>query len=557
MARDDHLSLSGSSPSLAVPRDVRLAVAYMRRALTQRITATELAQLCGAPERTLHRHFLAFLGHAPLVQFRRMRLAAVREALLSPGESSASVTETATRFGFTHLGRFAGEYRRRFGETPSATLARGHAASVKGETGRDADRAGYPTIDGQSDGWLPYPARRRDAPSITVLGFRTDGGGLELQGFGESLAEHLAAALGQVHGFAVRLVHRPLGERDARAPVARYCVAGQVVHSPKGTVRVVLRLCDLSAGDRHLWGDTYDGTIGDLLGLQDRVVDATVRAVRPGIEAAEIECARRRPADDLRARDLVLRALPFVLAADPGSAMRALGPLEEAMHLDPDDPRPAALAAWCHTQLMLYDATDNYTAECVRTRQLADRAAALDPLGDPLVLTARGGVAMGTKRREEADTLLSRARAIDPGFGWAWERGGWLLANSGQSKAALDHFRRAMPLKGPRAPIANCLAGIGAAHCGAARFEEAALWTRRALAENPGAVWLNRVLAPCYLALGQRQAAAASVEQFRRAYPGITLARVMAVLPGNCEGGWGGEAERRVLDGLAALGMPS
>jgi transcriptional regulator GlxA family with amidase domain len=33
------------------------------------------------------------------------------------------VTAVAWRWGFTHMGRFAIAYRRRFGESPSATLA--------------------------------------------------------------------------------------------------------------------------------------------------------------------------------------------------------------------------------------------------------------------------------------------------------------------------------------------------------------------------------------------------------------------------------------------------
>jgi len=77
----------------------------MRRSMGQRLTATELAGSCCVPERTLHRHFLSFTGHAPLVHFRLMRLTAVREALLAPGDQTAAVTGIATRYGFAHLGR--------------------------------------------------------------------------------------------------------------------------------------------------------------------------------------------------------------------------------------------------------------------------------------------------------------------------------------------------------------------------------------------------------------------------------------------------------------------
>jgi adenylate cyclase len=247
--------------------------------------------------------------------------------------------------------------------------------------------------------------------------------------------------------------------------------------------------------------------------------------------------------------------MPFALAADPASARRALGPLEQAMGLDPDDPRPVALAAWCRTQLVLYDATDDPQAERYRARQLADRAAALDPFGDPLVLTARSGGAIAAHRCDDVGALLARAGAIDPDLGWVWERKGWLRAIHGEPEAALACFRRAMQLKGPRAPIANCLAGIGKAHFVAGRFEEAARWMNRALMENPGAVWLNRVLAPCFLAIGEQQAAARALDLLRRAYPGITLRRVETALPGVGEARYG-ETQYRLLEGLTALGLP-
>ena len=47
--------------------------------------------------------------------------AALRDA--DPGDGT-TVTEVALRFGFAHTGRFAAAYRRRYGQTPSATLRR-------------------------------------------------------------------------------------------------------------------------------------------------------------------------------------------------------------------------------------------------------------------------------------------------------------------------------------------------------------------------------------------------------------------------------------------------
>jgi tetratricopeptide (TPR) repeat protein len=162
---------------------------------------------------------------------------------------------------------------------------------------------------------------------------------------------------------------------------------------------------------------------------------------------------------------------------------------------------------------------------------------------------------MMARHREEAEALLARAQAIDPSFAWAWERSAWIRANYGEAKAALAHFRRAVPLKGLRFPMANCAAGVATAHFSAGRYEEAVSWFRRALAENPGAVWLNRVLVPCYLALGDRSAAYASLDRLRQAYPAITVDGIARNLPLSCEGRARG-ADGPIMNGLASLGLP-
>ena len=56
---------------------------------------------------------------------RTQRLRAVHEALRSAGRPQRpSVTQTALRFGFTHLGDFARACRQAFGEAPRRTLQR-------------------------------------------------------------------------------------------------------------------------------------------------------------------------------------------------------------------------------------------------------------------------------------------------------------------------------------------------------------------------------------------------------------------------------------------------
>jgi AraC family ethanolamine operon transcriptional activator len=90
-------------------------------------TTTSLATLCraaGVTPRTLARAFRAVHGTTPVHYLHALRLSEARQTLLAKGAHCSSVTEVATRFGFRELGRFAGEYREQFGESPSETLRR-------------------------------------------------------------------------------------------------------------------------------------------------------------------------------------------------------------------------------------------------------------------------------------------------------------------------------------------------------------------------------------------------------------------------------------------------
>ena len=105
------------------PRDVKRVIDYIEAHLEHDVTLADLVVQAGVPGRTLNEHFRVFAGEPPMAYLRLRRLEAARRALQSGEE--ISVTQVALRFGFNSLGRFAGVYRRAFGESPRETLKLG------------------------------------------------------------------------------------------------------------------------------------------------------------------------------------------------------------------------------------------------------------------------------------------------------------------------------------------------------------------------------------------------------------------------------------------------
>ncbi|WP_348788845.1 AraC family transcriptional regulator [Leifsonia sp. NPDC080035] len=103
-------------------RPVSRAVELMRSDPGHPWTVAELAADVSLSVRSLQEGFRRSLDTTPMTYLRRLRLDKVHHELSTAGPGTVSVTEVATRWGFVHLGRFAGEYARAFGEHPSATL---------------------------------------------------------------------------------------------------------------------------------------------------------------------------------------------------------------------------------------------------------------------------------------------------------------------------------------------------------------------------------------------------------------------------------------------------
>jgi TolB-like protein/AraC-like DNA-binding protein len=546
MRSSDHRNPEGLAHGRPIPSDLRKALRYMREDAARRISMVDLVAHCGVPERTLHKHFYAFMAASPLAYWRRLRLAAAREALLQ-GQNGVSVSEVATRFGFHHFGRFSQQYRRCFGETPSATLRRNRVAERER---LDRNRQDVPDHAGA----IEVTARgSRERPTVAILPCRVSSAEPGHRFFGECVAEGLGTALGQVRSLSVVVprssqgIGSPDPMRLARELGARYLMTGAIAQTGE-RVRITMRLLESTTGF-HVWGDTYDGEIGDLFGLQDRVTKGVMQAVLPHIRGSEIARAQRKRPENLDAYGLTMRAFPFVFVTSPVAARQALDLLNRAMEIDPDYAPATALAAWCHAQLVVYNGTHAPEQELKRSLLLSERAGILDP-EDPLVLTARCAVHTMAGQLDHAGVLIARVLALDPTFVWGWERSAWVRAYLGEPDAAIRHFDQATRLDS-RPPNPNRLIGIGCAHFDAGRYEQAAFWKRKALQEQPGTAWINRTLSVSYARLGERLAALDSLAALHRYAPDLTIGKIVAAIP------FTQDFLDRVAEGLDDLGLPA
>jgi AraC-like DNA-binding protein len=101
---------------------VRRAEDFFRSHLGERVSAAQLSSAARVSERNLRNAFYDVYATSPMRYLRLWQLHQARRALRSPRHPSASVTDIATSHGFHELGRFAGEYKALFGESPSQTL---------------------------------------------------------------------------------------------------------------------------------------------------------------------------------------------------------------------------------------------------------------------------------------------------------------------------------------------------------------------------------------------------------------------------------------------------
>jgi adenylate cyclase len=364
------------------------------------------------------------------------------------------------------------------GLKPTAEIP--HGQSTRRQTGRRIDRAiivvlvlalTYFVVD---KFWIPKRAlsvegeKALNAPataplpavisdkSIAVLPFIDLSEKKDQEYLADGMAEEILDLLAKLPG--LRVIGRTSsfqfkGKTDDLRKIgsalgAAYVVEGSVRKSGD-RLRITAQLIETRGGS-HVWSDTYDDTVDDVLKVQDRISIGLVRALQVTVGADDLQAPAILKSTE--AYDLYLRGRHALDSWDRTGFEKAVGYFQQALDLDPTAVRAAEWLALSQSNLAVWSFVPPREG-FERARLSAQRALTLNP------------------RSGGAHAVLASTNAV---YDWDWP-------------AAERESQQALTLE-PRNPFV--IGNVGFAQSAFAQPEESARLMSAAVALDPlNATW--------------------------------------------------------------------
>jgi tetratricopeptide (TPR) repeat protein len=143
-----------------------------------------------------------------------------------------------------------------------------------------------------------------------------------------------------------------------------------------------------AANDSHLWADTFDRKLTDLLSVESEVAKAIAEQLRVHLTGREEQVIAAKPTDNPEAYDAYLRGLAYNVqtAYTPANALGAQKYLREAVRLDPKFALGWALLSIADARGYITQSLEPTAALREEARQAAETALALQPnLGEAVL----------------------------------------------------------------------------------------------------------------------------------------------------------------------------
>ena len=347
---------------------------------------------------------------------------------------------------------------------PSSLLA-GRPLEPKGQHGRGWSvfiLAGLIALLVSASIWLAIrqtrPARELATPlnmvkSVVVLPFENLSGDKDQQYFTDGMTDELIAHLAKVRSLRVisrtsameyKGTHKTLTEiaRDLKVDAV---VEGTVLRSGN-RVRITAELVQV-ATDRHLWAETYQSQLGDILKLQSEVASAIVNEIRINLTPEEQQqLASTRPVSAEGYEDYLKGRFYWNKRTEEG-LNRAIEYFQLATQKDPHSALAFAGLADC------YSIIGSAIVGTVPSREVAPKAhaAALQALElDRSLAEAQTSLATVQFNYDwdwaAAGTGFRHSIELNPSYATAYQRYSLYLMALGQTQESLAQMNRARDL---------------------------------------------------------------------------------------------------------------
>ena len=353
--------------------------------------------------------------------------------------------------------------------------------------------------------------------SIAVLPFVNLSGDKEQDYFSDGLSEELLNSLSRINELQVAARTSSFyfkGEHTDLATIAQKLNVASVlegsVRRAGNTIRITAQLNNAVTGF-HLWSQTYDRDLSNVLQLQTEIANAVANALKVtllGDVAARIEVGGTR---DPAAFDAYLRAAKLSINSHDASDLQAAAAgFTEAIRLDPH-----YALAFAGRSISLEDFASTYaTGSSVRTsfdkaRADADMAVSLASELAESHLALAFVFEQGTLDFARAKQEYDRAHALAPGSERVIRNYGLFAVLMGQTDRGLAALRRAVALD-PLGFNTHRFLGHGLIY--GRRYEEAVTAYANALALEPNDPSSRAHRGLAYFLLGDFQNARSSCE---------------------------------------------
>jgi len=205
-------------------------------------------------------------------------------------------------------------------------------------------------------------------------------------------------------------------------------------------IRVTAQLIKVADG-YHLWSETYDRDLGDLLAMQEEIARKIVEKLRVELSGEARQQLARRPTQDPEAHALYLQGLYWWNKRTKASLEKAIQFLNQALDKDPTFAAAYAALAACYCVL------PEYAVSPVKEWNPKAQAAAAKALElDPNLAEAHAALGLAKMRQWDwagAEEQLKLAISLNPNYATGHHWYSLYLRYQGRLDEAMAEIRRA------------------------------------------------------------------------------------------------------------------